>query len=162
MSDVNFELITKQLIGKAKRKIGLQGAEDVAQDTLVYAISSFKEDKQVSLEKYIWVVFNGKLCDSLRFKYRRKNHIDIAGLTDNNSEDGNKYELQDNSIIDLNKPSVLEIASEVLGGRDYQIFCMQVDGFNGEDIASALKVSTATISLRWNIIKNIIAEELKD
>ena len=98
----------------------------------------------------------------MRFKYRRKNHIDIAGLSDNNSENGNKYELQDNSIIDLNKPSVLEIASEVLGGRDYQIFCMQVDGFNGEDIASALKVSPATISLRWNIIKNIIAEELRD
>lgn len=162
MNNVNFELITKQLIGRAKNKVGLHTAQDIAQDTLVYAISSFKEDKQVSLEKYIWVVFNGKLCDSLRFKYRRKNHIDIAGLTDNSSENGNKYELQDNSIIDLNKPSVLEIASEVLGGRDYQIFCMQVDGFNGEDIASALKVSTATISLRWNIIKNIIAEELKD
>lgn len=162
MSNVNFELITKQLIGNAKKKIGLQNAEDVAQETLAYAITSFNENKNVSLEKYIWVVFNGKLCDSLRFKYRRKNHLDIAILTDNNSENGNKYELQDNSIIDLNKPSVLEIASEVLGGRDYQIFCMQVDGFNGEDIAKALKVSTATVSLRWNIIKNIIKEELRD
>ncbi len=154
-SSVDFNRLTKILVGKAKKKLDYQTAQDVVQNTLIYAMRKFNPSNGASFETFAGVCLQGRILDQLRKSYRKMNHHDIATIRTKDNED---MELEDLK----NRPSdLMETILEIeLDGIQNQILSYSIEGFKGNEIAEKLGVSTSTISKELNEVREKIRKEI--
>lgn len=131
-----------KLVSLVGKKIGFHNAEDLAQNIMVRAWSTYDESKGCTFESYCFLVAQGKLMDNLRSKYRRGNFasLDILQSADNPEDPG--FEIPAKSA----RYDILEVAEEVCNEEEVFILGKKLEGFDGYEIANMIGVSPAYIS----------------
>ena len=145
----------KKAVSFARRMLGTQEeAEDAAQEAFLKVfdkIHTFREDS--SFSTWFYTVLNNICLDALRKRSRRADTVSI-----NQSDDaGDEYELQIEDTADGPYESfqkneakrLLEIALTKLSDEHRTVIILRdINGFEYEEIARILKISTGTVKSR--------------
>jgi RNA polymerase sigma factor (sigma-70 family) len=153
ISNHDFNLITRKLVGVAKRRHGLHNAEDIAQEVLLYAFQAYKPEIG-TFEGFCFMVLKGKALDFMRLNSRRIKADQLDGIVDQN---GNKYEIKDNTA---GFNDLADSFKERLTGEELQVANLRVEGYHGYEIANMVGKSTAWVSNTLEKIKSKIEKEV--
>ena len=140
-----MEISTKtfsKLVSLVGKKVGYHNAEDLAQNIMLRAWSTYDESKGASFESYCFLVAQGKLLDNMRSKYRRGNLASLDILQASNNPEEPSFEIPAKSA----RYDILEVAEEVCNEEEVYIIGKKLEGFDGYEIANMLGVSPAYIS----------------
>lgn len=145
----------KKAVNFARRMLGTQEeAEDAAQEAFLKVfdkIHTFREDS--SFSTWFYTVLNNICLDALRKRSRRAETVSIHQSDDT----GDEYELQIEDTADGPYESfqkneakrLLEIALTKLSDEHRTVIILRdINGFEYEEIAKILKISTGTVKSR--------------
>ena len=145
----------KKAVNFARRMLGTQEeAEDAAQEAFLKVfdkIHTFREDS--SFSTWFYTVLNNICLDALRKRSRRAETISIHQSDDT----GDEYELQIEDTADgpyeafqkNEAKRLLEIALTKLSDEHRTVIILRdINGFEYEEIAKILKISTGTVKSR--------------
>lgn len=145
----------KKAVNFARRMLGTQEeAEDAAQEAFLKVfdkIHTFREDS--SFSTWFYTVLNNICLDALRKRSRRAETVSIHQSDDT----GDEYELQIEDTADgpyeafqkNEAKRLLEIALTKLSDEHRTVIILRdINGFEYEEIAKILKISTGTVKSR--------------
>ena len=154
-----MEISTKtfgKLVSLVGKKVGYHNAEDLAQNIMLRAWSTYDESKGASFERYCFLVAQGKLLDTMRSKYRRGNLASLDILQASNNPEEPSFEIPAKSA----RYDILEIAEEVCTEQECFILAKKLEGFDSYEIANMLGVSPGELSKRYTKAVEKLREEM--